>query len=802
MFSLLFLGLIRPKILFATSMELVKETKQLLTHKDVLLAATWRYMVQAIWLFFPPILFLLLAHFCFWHVLQGKDLMVLALEDRKYIISPVFLCFILALIFWVIVTWYSTRIVAKAKEFQEPDRHAIWKIFLVQTPRVLAFTCITIILLAFFQLENSPHPELPVWLCYCLLALSYGWYYGIYKFWEWLLLQRKMSKQRWLQFLHQVRLSAYVILASSILSAVLIKTFASLILFLLGLQVGLVLLLILRREIDAANKTDTIPGPGNGSVITPRSPVWKKMRFIIWHKEDREYFRLFQWVSFLGVVVYIITISSLKVAITVGSFPFLLLAFGVLLGIGNIITTVSVLARFNFHMLFFLFSLLLGKFVDPHFTNIKKKENLSVLFSERQDIRDYFINWVNNPERKKILADSTVKKFPVYFVIANGGASRSGYWVASVLSKLQDTTEGKFANHLFCLSGASGGSVGNSTFFNLLRTKDELLKKDSSPMRYWNASTRYLESDFLSFTLGRLLGRDIFRHTVPAFKRYTKDRADALAYSLERAPGPNCFLSNSFATPFSSFVTQKKDSNYSLPVICINTTRMQDGSPGVISNISINDKKNYFNRRIDVLSLLRDEGKDKDEDMKLSTAVVLGASFPYLSPAGRIDSKACDTCELTTHYFVDGGYFDNSGAGIVNEMLIAINSIMRTEPGLVPYAEKLDFHVLHITNNDFKASRLHRINPFTNDILSPVQTILGSYGTQTLVNDQRLKNFLSSLYGDTTHYINIDLYSGNYDNKFSMNWVISDFQRKKMNEKLMTNTIFRKECDKMRHWRF
>lgn len=783
-------------------MRLVQGTKQLLNHRDVLLAATWRYFVQAMWLFFPPILFLLLAHFCFWHVTQGKDLMVIALEDRHHMVSPVFFCFIIALVFWVIVTWYSTRIVAKAKEFQEPDHHNIWKIFLVQTPRVLAFTCITIILLAFFQLENSPYPEMPTWLCYCLLVLSYAWYYGIYIFWERMLGQKSMPKARWLQFLMSVRLTTYVILGSSILFAVLFKTFASLILFLLGLQVGLVLLLILRKEIDKANKIEELPQPSPASTITPRSATWRKMRYIIRYKEDRQYFRLFQWVSFFGIVAYVVCINSLRIAVTVGSFPFLLLAFGVLLGFGNIITTISVFARFNFHMLLFMFSLLLGKFVDPHFTTIKNKEDASVLFKQRQDIREYFINWVNNPERKKILADSSVKKFPVYFVIANGGASRSGYWVSSVLSKMQDTTAGKFSNHLFCLSGASGGSVGNATFFNLLRTKNELVQKDTSSMRYWKASTRFLESDFLSFTLGRLLGRDIFRHMVPAFKKYTKDRAEALSYSLERSPGKDCFLSNSFSTKFSSFITQKRDSNYSLPIICINTTRMQDGSPGVISNIAIDDKKLYFNHRIDVLGLLRDEGKPTDEDMKLSTAVVLGASFPYLSPAGRIDSKSCDTCSTSTHYFVDGGYFDNSGAGIVNEMLIAISNIMKSEPLLVPNASKLDFHVLHITNNDFKSSELHRINPFTNDLLSPVQTILGSYGTQTLVNDQRLKNYLSSLYNDTTHYINIDLYSGVYKSKFSMNWVISEFQRKKMDERLLINNNFKKECDKMTKWTY
>ncbi len=57
---------------------------------------------------------------------------------------------------------------------------------------------------------------------------------------------------------------------------------------------------------------------------------------------------------------------------------------------------------------------------------------------------------------------------------------------------------------------------------------------------------------------------------------------------------------------------------------------MQDGAPSVISTIAIDPLT--FNNRIDVLARLIG-----DNDMKLSTAVVLGASFPYVSPAGRID---------------------------------------------------------------------------------------------------------------------------------------------------------------------
>jgi hypothetical protein len=61
---------------------------------------------------------------------------------------------------------------------------------------------------------------------------------------------------------------------------------------------------------------------------------------------------------------------------------------------------------------------------------------------------------------------------------------------------------------------------------------------------------------------------------------------------------------------------------------------MRDGSPAVISNIRIREDSiqfNYFNNREDVLDIL-----GEDNDMKLSTAVVLGASFPYISLQGAL----------------------------------------------------------------------------------------------------------------------------------------------------------------------
>jgi len=74
-------------------MAIVKETKHLLYYSDLLIANFWRYLLQYLWLFFPPILFLLLAYFSFWHLPQGKDLIVISLQNAKF--SPaIFPCFI------------------------------------------------------------------------------------------------------------------------------------------------------------------------------------------------------------------------------------------------------------------------------------------------------------------------------------------------------------------------------------------------------------------------------------------------------------------------------------------------------------------------------------------------------------------------------------------------------------------------------------------------------------------------------------------------------------------------------------
>ena len=751
--------------------------KKGLRFSDLLRFDVWRYLFKAIWLFFPAIIFLWASYACFWKLTQGKDLMVITLENRN-----VFLYFIIALLYWVYITWYSSRLVAKAKEFEQPCDDHIWTMMRVHGPRLLGFISIAVIMLAFFRLpEEMGIPRLSKLACTLIFLAFIPIYFILYKVWDSFLEKqnRGQKKKKRLIFIQTV---TWVFLGILVVVVVFFKIFAGLIILLLVMQQALLVLLIIRRKLidDKGQAYYQKADKNRGFSQTSSTPV--RIKGLLLDEEDRYYFRFFLIVSVVAFAIYLGTVFSVKFAVTIGSFPFVFVAFGVLLLLGNTVAFFSVLKHFNFHILLLGLAFVIGLIFEPHYTELPDKKNVTASFKQRQDLREYFINWVNDTNRKKILDNPAVTSYPVFFVLANGGASRSGYWVASVLGTLQDVSDEKFSNHLLCLSGASGGSVGTASFFSLLRARDKLIQQDTTGTPYISAVHEYLSSDFLTFTLARMLGPDVFRHIFPL--RRVDDRAAALAHSLEKASGKKSFLYDSMAVGYSDFITQKGQPDYKLPILCVNTTRMQDGSPAVISNIAFQDRS--FNRRIDVLNLL-----DEKKDLSLSAAVVLGASFPYVSPAGRIDTDVTiikkDGSEKQVkepNYFVDGGYFDNSGAGIVNEMIIYLRSLLAYDTAVTEYASKIKFYVLHISNDPVGNHVLEKVNPLINDLAAPLKTLTGAYSSQTAVNDERLRNYLRGFYRSDSHYININLYKPKEEIHFSMNWVISDYLLKAMNSRL------------------
>ncbi len=147
--------------------------KKRFSFSDIFTLDFWRYFGKAILLFFPAIIFLIFSCLAFWNLGSAKDLMVMSLE-KDYVFGY---CLI-ALVFWTYVTWYSSRMVAKAKQYKEPDENHIWNLFRMQFPRLLGFSCFTIIILAYLQLPYTYNIS-RIW-ANVLFIVSFGYYFLIY----------------------------------------------------------------------------------------------------------------------------------------------------------------------------------------------------------------------------------------------------------------------------------------------------------------------------------------------------------------------------------------------------------------------------------------------------------------------------------------------------------------------------------------------------------------------------------------------------------------------------------------------
>ncbi len=604
-------------------------------------------ILKALWVFFPGILFVIFFMWCFWTLGQGKDLIIAFTENQQ---AKLFFC--IAIVFWIYVSWYSSRIVAYLKQSKQEDR--IRKIadgytaaevqkrlinvsyfdlppgYINAFPRIIGFGCLLSIELAVLQSpllgENAVSPGNAFWIFLAGIVISWGVDDIIKNF---------ADRNRWL-----ARIIFYCLLGLFIIAAVIVSTYSKGSIFLLfGLLLLLHIVFIfyinLRRKKVEQNEKEKIQKP-RPFILTRLT--YRIMNFLRVPHGEIGYFNFFNVVCIVGLIVYLFAIMKIHLSWQIGPFPFVLLAFGVLAGFGNIITSCSVKASVNFHFIIFLAALLLGS-SETHYVRTYPFENHADygIYKQRQDIYTYFNNWVK--ERGSMI-DST-DSYPVYFVLANGGASRSGYWTASVLGKLEDTTSGtgvQFSKHVFCLSGTSGGGVGVATFFSQLYENNK--STPSGKVSYLNSAKSFLKNDFLTHTLAHMLGPDYFKYIFHVGG--LSDRAGALEETFEEVARENRdSLRVPFDESFSKMLPLNSNPSYTLPVLCVNTTRMQDGNPGVFTNIRLD--KNIFNNRVDVAGILNDS-----LDVKISTVAIMGARFPYLSPAGRDTGRT--PCERRQYY--------------------------------------------------------------------------------------------------------------------------------------------------------
>lgn len=703
------------------------------------------YVLAALGVFLPSVVLVVLLLEAFWYIGQGRDVVTLTLElPRRAVFA------LSATVFAAYVCWYSARLVGFSRLPVLRRSRAIQ----VYAPRVLGFSCFTVTALAFLR----AHCGLGGGVLWVLLLVWIGWFLLLERFSRWITKRtaKGLIDSRWRIDPTRRKSVAFAFTCTCIVIVLGVG-----LAYVAGAPWGPVIGLFLAQaaytvQVCCRQAWATVLSPPGWMVRAASSLALLKRvsaseadaqtpgRPPFFAPNELYYFLFFNVFAVIVLGLFIAANYSVRWSATLGPMAIALTGLAVLLGSINLLRLIARQLHVNLFFCALVATVVLGLCWDPHTV---RTIQLGVAHPQRPVITDRFAAWME-ARRAEVQALPADSSYPVFLVMSDGGASRSGYWVTNVLGRLQAETGGRFSRHLFSLSGASGGSVGNATFL-------ALLAQGSDPAHITGDARTILRQDMLSPALANMLGADMLHFLVPVLQG--RDRAAA----LEQAFGEAGALVDKdlFEQPFDRFI------NDSLPVFMINTTRMQDARAAVVSNVQLTP--GLFNERLDVLGRMADS-----TSLRLSTAVMLGARFPYVSPAGQLEGRMPNG-RLSHDQFVDGGYFDNSGAGVTQEMIIALLDRFATDTLFA----RMDLHVLHITNGIKADTIAQRAKlPLLNDLAAPIITIAGAYGAQTDINDLRLRRFMQRHYGDDAHFHTIDLYEALPGKELSMNWAISEAQ--------------------------
>jgi Patatin-like phospholipase len=357
-------------------------------------------------------------------------------------------------------------------------------------------------------------------------------------------------------------------------------------------------------------------------------------------------------------------------------------------------------------------------------------------FTPSREFEFVFGPWLHDrPDRAKY------DVYPVILVSAEGGGIRAAYFTAMVLARLVDACPG-IAQHIFGISGVSGGSVGAAVFSAAMKvdppdttaTRCEFANVGQD--HYQNKIAAVLSQDHLSPLLAKLL----FVETVQQFLPFPISRFDrqlGIEYSLERS-FLETFGKDTLAEPLYALMPSADTPN--LPYLFLNVTRARDGRRLIMSPLYV---KAFPHGGFDDWHLI-----DYRNGPPLSAAAGTSARFPFISPPGsftdlNVKIGPNGTFPQDPDYkgrkdqYVDGGYFDNSGTPTLVEVYRHLQQIRTDKTFEGIYDQRFAVFTIHIGNAPFCSSSGADANPIcqrqtgseshsglVNDVLTALETVM------------------------------------------------------------------------------
>jgi len=277
------------------------------------------------------------------------------------------------------------------------------------------------------------------------------------------------------------------------------------------------------------------------------------------------------------------------------------------------------------------------------------KDTLAHLMNDSNVAKDKseFTSILNNWKQRQ----GTEK--PVMFIVdVSGGGNRSAAFTMNVLMKLDSLTAGKFFQHTFLISGASGGMIG-AAYFRELYLEKQLGKINTLQEKQYIDN---ISKDLLNPVFSSLVTRDMIgplRKFKLGENSYIRDRG----YAFEQKLNSN-----------TKGVLNKKISDYFLPeqqgvipAMFFSSAITRDGRKLLVSThparfmMQAPEKANHLSEYdidgVDFQSFFQEQNPG---DLQFLTAMRMNATFPFVLP--NIELPASPEIDV-----MDAGFRDNFG---------------------------------------------------------------------------------------------------------------------------------------------
>jgi hypothetical protein len=310
---------------------------------------------------------------------------------------------------------------------------------------------------------------------------------------------------------------------------------------------------------------------------------------------------------------------------------------------------------------------------------------------------EHFLQWI----RPRLKTATSANPYPIIIVSADGGGIRAAYWTYNVLAGLHDEFP-DFYSHLYAIGSISGASLGAASFVStvaaahlshqgvcnldpLVMNTPCLTKLPAGPLSRNNLREK-VRGGWLSQWVGDKFGLTNI---------YSQDRFEAAVLASSAREVRPWLLRDIKTFPMAQD-----------PLLVLGSTDALSGKPLIASQAQLPKELRDINA-LDMVSA--------GESISLLDAAYHSARFPAISNPGKIIEK--DGKVLMA---VDGGYYDNSAAEIMQGYEHMIRRLESSEPEITG---KIKIILLVLTNRPENESKALWSHPYDQGFMAAAQSL-------------------------------------------------------------------------------